>query len=827
MGKFRFVSVGIAGCGLATILMSGSVAAAAGSWDISTVIGNGSQGNNISGSDASFAFPGQVSVDSNGNVLVADRFGQKIRVIADKTGTFYGQAMTAGDLYDIAGNGTVGYGGNEIPAVEPSIGYPEGVTVDSAGNVLFSDTSSDVIQVVAGSTGTFYGQSMVAGDVYVIAGDGTGGYTGDGGPATSAELNDPAQVSLDAHGNVLIADQYNNVIRVVAESTATFYGQSMTKGYIYTVAGDGTAGYSGDGGPATSAMLDLPQSVVTDASGNLIISDNDNYRVRVVAKSTGRFYGIAMTAGYIYTVAGDGTAGYSGDGGPSTSAELFNQYGGVSVDPSGNIVITDSNNFRVRVIAKSTGTFYGQSMTAHHIYTVAGDGTAGDTGNGASATSAELAYTDSSVTDSSGNLVIDDGENVRVIATSTGTFYGQSMTAGYIYQIAGDNTEGYGGDGGPATSAELNAPAGVAVGPDDGIIFTDENNDRVRMEAGETGTFYGTAMTAGDVYTIAGTGTAGYTGVGGLATDADLYTPIGVAVDAHHNVVFADVYDDAVQVIADKTGTYYGQSMKKGYLYTVAGDGTFGYSGIGGKATSATIGCNGVAIDSKGNIVITDFGNERIYVVAASDGSYYGESMTAGDIYLIAGTGAIGAPTNGAKAKKADLDEPNLVTVDSHGNVVFADSESNTIEVIPVSTGTFYGISMKAEHIYTVAGTGTIGSSGDGGAATSAELNHPDGVALDSLGNLVIADSHNQLVRVVAESTGTFYGISMTSGDIYAVAGDGTHGYSGDGGPAVSAELANPLGVATLSTGNSGGDDLYITESGNSRVRVVAPQAQS
>jgi hypothetical protein len=106
-------------------------------------------------------------------------------------------------------------------------------------------------------------------------------------------------------------------------------------------------------------------------------------------------------------------------------------------------------------------------------------------------------------------------------------------------------------------------------------------------------------------------------------------------------------------------------------------------------------------------------------------------------------------------------------------------------------------------------------------------LNHPDSVALDSLGNLVIADSHNQVVRVVAESTGTFYRISMSAGDIYGVAGDGTHGYSGDGGPAVAAELANPVGVATLSTGNGEGDDLYITESGNSRVRFVAPQPQT
>ena len=151
----------------------------------------------------------------------------------------------------------------------------------------------------------------------VIAGNGTFGYSGDGGPATSAGIYDPEGVAVDGSGNVVIADSGNNRVRVVAASTGTFYGTAMTKGDIYTIAGNGTGAYSGDGGPATSAELNFPQAVAVDGSGNVVIADTYNNRVRLVAASTGTFYGQAMTAGDIYTIAGNGTGGYSGDGGPA------------------------------------------------------------------------------------------------------------------------------------------------------------------------------------------------------------------------------------------------------------------------------------------------------------------------------------------------------------------------------------------------------------------------------------------------------------------------------------------------------------------------------
>ncbi len=227
------------------------------------------------------------------------------------------------------------------------------MAADAAGNLLIADTFSDCVQVVAASSGSFYGRAMTAGDIYTIAGTGAAGFSGDGAPAVKARLRSPAGVAVDAAGNVLIADTVNNRVRVVAEHAGMFYGKAMTAGDIYTVAGDGTEGLSGDGGPAAKADLDNPAGVAVDAAGNVLIADTVNNRVRVVAEHAGMFYGKAMTAGDIYTVAGTGphgtgAGGFSGDGGPAAKAELSGP-AGVTAE-AGNLLIADRGNNRIRLV---------------------------------------------------------------------------------------------------------------------------------------------------------------------------------------------------------------------------------------------------------------------------------------------------------------------------------------------------------------------------------------------------------------------------------------------------------------------------------------------
>jgi hypothetical protein len=386
------------------------------------------------------------------------------------------------------------------------------------------------IFVADGVNGVVRSLKSVSSNEKVVAGTGVHDFAGDGGPATAAQLCYPDGVAFDRHDNLAIADSINVDyggddhctsfrVRVVAHATGTFFGQSMTSGDIYTVAGNGNPGFSGDGGAGTAAGLCYPSAVAVDKSGNLVIADSflddpiddllcGSNRVRVVAATTGTFYGQAMTAGNIYTVAGNGVSGPSGDGGPGTSAALAGP-DGVAVDVIGNLVIAD--NFQVRVLAARTGTFYGQSMTGGNIYTVVGNGTQGSSGDGGRATSAQVIAAGVTV-DLQRNLVIADaGQRIRVVAVRNGNFYGVNMTKGDIYTIAGTGTFGFSGDGGPAVSAQLRFPSGVAVDANGNLAVADSVNERVRLIAIKAGNVYGVTTIKGDIYTVAGNGLSGDT----------------------------------------------------------------------------------------------------------------------------------------------------------------------------------------------------------------------------------------------------------------------------------------------------------------------------
>jgi hypothetical protein len=247
--------------------------------------GNGTPGSSGDGGPATSAeldFAGGVAVDAAGNLVIADSGGNRIRVVAASSGTFYGQAMTAGDIYTVAGTGGAGFGGDGGPATKALLTFPNSVLVDAAGNLVFADSGNNRIRVVAESPGTFYGRPMATEDIYTVAGGGTGG-SGDGGPATSARFKDPGGVALDGAGNLVIADTFDGRVRAVAASTGTFNGKAMTAGDIYTVAGNGGLGFSGDGRRGTQAQLELPQGVAVTAAGGLVFTDSVNNRIRVVA----------------------------------------------------------------------------------------------------------------------------------------------------------------------------------------------------------------------------------------------------------------------------------------------------------------------------------------------------------------------------------------------------------------------------------------------------------------------------------------------------------------------------------------------------------------
>lgn len=329
--------------------------------------------------------------------------------------------------------------------------------------------------------GMFSAVSVHAQIIATVAGDGTTGYSGDGAAATAAKLSGPGSSCTDAAGNLYIADKNNNVIRKVG-----------TDGVISTIVGTGTAGNTGDGGPATAATISAPLSVKIDAAGNLFIADFGNGRIRKVTP-----------AGVISTVAGT-TNGFAGDGGDATAAQINNPTD-VGVDAAGNIYICDYGNHKIRKVT-----------TGGIISTIAGS-TSGFSGDGGPATAAEFNSPNGIHVDASGNVLVADLNNNRVRLVST---------SGDIQTLAGIDTAGYSGDGGAATAAKLRRPAFVTKDSVGNIFFSDLSNHVVRR-----------ISTAGIITTIAGNNAAGsgYTGDGGAATAAQLNQPTGVCFDAMGN----------------------------------------------------------------------------------------------------------------------------------------------------------------------------------------------------------------------------------------------------------------------------------------------------
>ncbi len=613
-----------------------------------------------------------------------------------------------------------------IQAASASLGLVTGVAADSAGNIYIALQSYSVV-VRMDTTGA----------LTLVAGTGKPGFSGDNGPAASAQLNSPWGLAVDTAGNLYIADSGNNRIRKVSNGIITtipvnITGASLTNptgvavdsagnlyiaaagnslilkvsgGVTVPVAGTGTAGYNGTSGTATTVQLNSPWSVAVDAAGNIYIADYGNNLVREVtngalgtlfqlsepigitsdaagdlyiASFNGQFVGYSPVTGTGAIFAGNQIAGYSGDGGLAVGAELDGP-AAIALDPFGNVYITDYYNNVVRKVAGGI------------ITTVAGalQGFIGDNGTAANAL---LLAPDYTATGPSGETyVVDSGHNVV-----------RKVVNGVITTVAGTEAPGYTGDNGPATSATLHAPWGLAVDSSGNLYIADAGNNVIRKVSG------------GVITTIAGTGLAAYTGDNGAATSATFISPSGIALNPLGNLYIADFGNNAVRLLAN------------GVITTVAGNGTAAYTGDGVAATSTSLaGPADVKLDAAGNLYIADQTNSRIRMV------------TNGIISTIAGNGTATFGGDNGPATNAQINGPSGIALDPAGNLIIADTGNNVIR--KVSSGV----------ITTLAGNGTANYSGDNGPAINAALDRPLGVSTNSLGQIFVADSANNLIRVM------------------------------------------------------------------------------
>jgi sugar lactone lactonase YvrE len=628
-----------------------------------------------------------------------------------------------------------------------------------------------VTAVYSGNTTVDTSTGLLPGTISTVAGNGSGQYLLPS-PARAAVLSSPSGVAVDASGNLFIADFGSDTVRKLNAKTGliatfgpplNFQNSSVSLpsavappvGLVCDVAGNlfvadtgdnvvlrispagvattvaGTSirygGYSGDGGAATAAQLNAPTGLAIDAAGDLFIADSANGVIREVK------------AGIITTVAGGGYDSYPsiGDGGPATAAFL-NGPAGIAVDSAGDLFIGDSGNYAIRKVDGATGII---STVAAAFY------------------------------DTTGILALDSAGNLFV--GGAGAVSEDNIASGILTVVAGNNNAGgYSGDGGAATAALFNYPEAFAFDASGDLFIADTGNNVIRE-----------VNRAGTINTVAGGGSLGNAGNGGLATNAAVNSPNDVAVDAAGDLFIADSGNNVIREVNGATGI----------ITTVAGNGASGYSGDGGPATTAELGAlSGMAVDAAGDLFIADLVDSVIREVHAATGI----------ITTLAGNGTAGYSGDGGAATAAELNWPAALAVDSAGNLFIADSGNYAIRKVDGATGI----------ISTVAGNGsTNGNSGDGGSAIHAGLSNPRGLAFDAAGDLFIAtdDYYQSLVREVS-----------LAGIITTVAGNGYggSGYSGDGGPATAAQLNSATRLAFDAAG-----DLLIADSGNDVIRAVSP----
>jgi sugar lactone lactonase YvrE len=641
-------------------------------------------------------------------------------------------------LYTVAGSGVYGFSGDGGPATLAQLNSPAWVARDSAGNLYISDQGNHVVREVAAGTGT----------IRTIAGTGKIGSSGDGGPATSAEFESPDALAVDQNGNLFIADNGSESVRLL----------NLKTGIIQTYAGGGTGSAgTGDGGPAISAVFGSIGGIAIDGSRNVYITSNDPSGVRKVTDATG----------IITTIAGTAGTGYSGDGGPATSALLFDP-SGVTFDAKGNLYIADTGNNVIREVNAATGiitTVAGTGVTSFLTSTYSGDG--------GPATSAQLNQPTSVLFDAAGNLYFSD--------TGHGAIRKVDMTTGIISTVVGNGQLCGGLDGAVGTSASLCWPRGMANDNAGNFYVAETEGARVRevLAAAAPPTTQATPPTfhvSGGTYANPQTVTISSSIPGAsIYVTADGSTPVpffssgySLPINITGQVTLKAIAVAPGLLASSVASATYSITSSSPLITTVAGNGTSGLYGVGGPALSAEFGQPvSIVVDAPGNIYVSDVNNKVVWKIAAS--------TSVASIYAGGGTG--GNANDDGAATDATLADPQGLALDSAGNLYIADLVSQTVRKVTASTGI---ISTVVEP-----------TSGNPGGSGSNSI-FPAGAAVDSSGNLYVVDVLNNKV----------WKLTATNGSFTAVAGNGTYGSTGDGGPATGASLAAPTGVAVDQAGN-------------------------
>jgi sugar lactone lactonase YvrE len=761
--------------------------------------------------------PSDVAYDSNGNLFISNLTGNGISVLPASTGTIFGQSVTAGVAaqltaatgldepaaiaFDASGDLFISNTeGNTITVLPASTGTifgqafianqaatlnvggvldgPTGLAFDAGGDLFIANISSATIAVVPASSGTLFGQS-VTGDVAATLAAATG-------------LDTPFGITLDANGDLFIANPEGNSVTVVPASTGTIFGQAETA----DVAAPLSFAAPGVGGPAGLAF---------DANGDLFIANAFGETVTVLPASSGVLFGQAVTANVAATLTAATQAALSGPFGltfdssgdllianlagnsivelASTSVLIVNQSSTLSaatglnlplamiLDPNGDLFIANSGNNTISVLPASTGTIFGQAVTANQITTLS------------AATGLDLPL--ALAMNANGDLFISNDQNntISVLPATTGTIFGQAVTANQITTLD--------------TPVGFQAPFGLSVDANGDLFGANINANQIIVFPSHTGTIFGQAVTANDETTLQ------------AATGLD--SPIALDFDANGNLFVAN---DAgtISVIPATTGTIFGQSMTANVAATLT-------------AASGLSAPEGLTFDASGNLFITNANVDTVTVLPVSTGTIFGQSVVAdsatrleaatgleeptgitfdgaGDLFVenesdntITFLPANSVPIFGQTVPTTilpttieGLDGPTSMAFDAGGDLFVSNSDSNTITVDPASSGTIFGQSVTANVVASL--------------SSATGLNGPFGIAFDTAGNLYIVNNSANAVTVIPATTGTLFGQSVTANVATTLT--------------AATGLNSPYGIVVDTNG-----DLLISNSGNNTVTVV------
>lgn len=799
---------------------------------ITVLAGANSLGDGGPATRAVLGSQGAVAVDSTRHILyITDPLHNRVREVTPGADGVIGRTNASGQDIDtddvittVAGDGADGSADATKPqplgdggaATAAELSHPEGVALDSAGDLYIGDTGDNRVRFVCQTSGgcTTPGGKVKDGDITTIAGTGAPQDSGDGGVATAAAAWAPWGLAVDGSGNLLAVDNAgatDGTIRFVcinggvAAMCATPVGTVAT-GDITRIAGaniGSTAPDNGELGMATAAHINNPQYIAVDNVGTVYFEDA--FGVRKIASTDTLMSVIA-----------------NGHGTPA-----LNQIQQLQVTPVGAT--------QTLYVAAAAGNVVAAITLATSTETVvAGSGSFGYTGDGGPATAATLLTPTGLALDSGGDVFIGDSGNdvVRMVG-------GISAPApGVINTVAGNGSAVWLGDGGPALAAGFNLPDGAATDAAGNLFIADSGNDRVRMicQAPSTSsctTPFG-SVTGQTIATVAG---GGAQGDGALATSAHV-VPWAVATDGAGNLYISDQLRVRFVCMAAATGTCttpFGV-IGSGVIVTIAGSGAFGFSGDGGVATQAALRTvHGVAVDPAGNVYVADTGNDRVRFVCMqlTTCSQPSGAVGSGAIATVAGTGAASYAGDGGPATAAALNGVSALVTDRAGNLYLADELNAAVRFVCMQAtvcGAPPGL-VPPGSIATVAGNGVactakgVGSCGDGGAAAGAQLGQPRALATDAEGNLYIGDALDQSVRVVCTQASCPDYLSTTAlglGTIETIAG-GSKGPVNFTGPANQAFLGATAGVAV-----DAANTVYVTEAdGTASVirQVAAPLA--